>query len=98
MDEAIETLKAVQTLLRFTARCYARALSLDFAIKGIMALSPEGRSNTTWDDVQNMIIAAREQSDQISRTQISQLEPLLESGRPWQPAVLAYVSALSKPE
>jgi len=98
MDEATETLKAVQTLLRFTARCYARALSLDSAIKGLMALPPESRKSMSWDDVQNMITAYREQADQISRTQISESERLLESGRPWQPAVLAYVSALSKPE
>jgi len=98
MDEAKETLKAVQTLLRFTARCYARALSLESAIKMLMALPPESRSNATWDDVQNMITAAREHADQISRTQISRLEQLLESGSAWQPAALDYVSALSKYE
>jgi hypothetical protein len=42
--------------------------------------------------------APREDSDQISRTQISESEQLLESGSPWQPAVLAYVSEISKRE
>jgi len=67
MDDSTETLKAVGALLQFSGRCYARALSLDHAIKSIMTLPPGSRENLTWDDVQNTITAAREHSDRLSQ-------------------------------
>jgi len=98
MDESTETIKAVRELLQFTARCYARSLSLDMAIKGIMTLPPDKRQHVTWNDVQNMITAYREHADEISQRRISELEPFLKPGALWHPRVLAYVSEISKPE